>query len=351
MVNILSGCYNIHMDKQPINHHLESLETRSKNNAEFIVRLKARLSEVMDRETDFAMPKEDFEKYFGVDNFSNSPTLKKINIGDCYAIAAIHSMSLSPFFEIMCRSAMRQIEDGSWEVSLPLLGVKKSKIIITQEELLPEKNKNFLKKREGRVLPDHRYRLHSMQANEGYQVLELAYIKFAHEKVDRQAAEGGHELDVLSFFGGDCFGSLDFEVSYFDSKGRTTYTRTLSDLPSSQRLSLDFALENFNPDVDIATAATKSIDLNTFMGKIVKKTVGAHMFKLKGLSKYFFTSHAYSISRVDTRLGLITVLDTWDTSKPIVMTFDQFKKVFSSISIAEINCTKMSEYIDGLKIK
>ena len=300
MVNVLSGCYNIHMDKQPTNHHLVHLEAVKINNQPFVEKLKDKIAKVLEGDKNFQMSKADFKKYFGYNDFSASPVLRQGNIGDCNVIACIHALSLSPFFEIICRTSMRRMEDGTWEVSLPLLGDKKTIITISHDELSPERNIKFLRRRSGRVLPDRRLKLRHIKAHEGYQALELAYIKATHGKVDRLAAdEGGTEIDVFKSVLGDSFQFLNFESSPHDSMGKITYRRTLSDLPSRQSETLDFALENFNPDVNIAAVGTKPIDLNKLFGRVIEKTTGGHKYIVGGTSMRLSTGHAYSVTNVD----------------------------------------------------
>lgn len=68
-----------------------------------------------------SMSKEDFSKYFSSKDFEVRSDLKQQNVGDCYAVAAIHAMSRSPHFEMICRSSMKRLPDGSWQVRVPLM--------------------------------------------------------------------------------------------------------------------------------------------------------------------------------------------------------------------------------------
>ena len=89
------------------------------------------------------MSKADFDQYFASKDFEIRTDLKQGNTGDCYAVAAIHAMSRSPHFEMIVRSSMKKLPDGSWEVKIPLLSKRFQTITITSEELLPQENKNL----------------------------------------------------------------------------------------------------------------------------------------------------------------------------------------------------------------
>ncbi len=76
----------------------------------------------------------------------------------------------------------------------------------------------------------------------------------------------------------------------------------------------------------------------------VKKTAGFHFYQGNGIQKYFVTGHAYSISRVNPQQQTVKVVNPWDTSKPIEMSFEQFKGTFTDISIVEVDVEKFLDY-------
>ena len=92
------------------------------------------------------MSKVDFDTYFASSKFDIRTDLKQGNTGDCYAVAAIHAMSRSPHFEMICRSSMKKRLDGVWEIKIPLLSKNWRMITISPEELLTQENKQFLKR-------------------------------------------------------------------------------------------------------------------------------------------------------------------------------------------------------------
>ena len=328
----------------PLRDHLLRVNEAKKTGTEIAMH---QIAEILGNEHSLKMSKTDFEEYFSSGSFDISPTLKQKNIGDCYAIAAIHSMTTSPFFELMCRRSIERLPDGTWRVGLPLLGKKHAVVIITQEELLPEKNASFLKRKRGEVFPDRRVNLKHVEGKEGLQVLELAFIKAKFGKVSRLHAEEGFSGEVMSFYGGEFFKETYIESSQYDDKKNITFNKTLQDLPSRKKTLLDFVLNSFNPDTQMATVATKHVDTTTLLGRIIKKTAGFHLFQGKGIQKYFVTGHAYSVSRVNQHSQTITVVNPWDTSKPIEMTFEQFKGTFSDISLVEVDTDKFLDYISS----
>lgn len=330
----------------PLSKHLARV---NEEKARGFNEVKNKAAAILENDHLFKMSKGDYDKYFAPEDFDIAPRLKQKNIGDCYAIAAIYSMSISPFFEIICRSSMRRLSDGTWEVDMPLLGQKLSTVIIKQEDLLPERNKRFLKRKEGKILPDRRIHLSHVEGKEGLQVLELAFIKAKFGKVDRLRAEGGHSGEVLYFYGRRSFTETYIGNSRYDENKKVIFTKTLKDLPSRKRALLDFSLNNFNPDVQMAAVGSRRVDQNTFWGQLIKKTIGFHFYKGKDTSRYFVTNHAYAISHVNSKEQTITVINPWDTSKPIEMTFDQFKGTFSDITIIEVNSESMLQHLNNFK--
>jgi hypothetical protein len=101
-------------------------------------------------------------------------------------------------------------------------------------------------------------------------------------------------------------------------------------LPEQDAVYLDHYLENFDPEIHIATASTKHIgkgDSTSYKGKGTKET--------------FVSGHAYSISNVDSEHKKITLANPWDTAKPIELTFEQFKENFSGFEAIRIDSAKL----------
>ena len=265
------------------------------------------------------MSKEDFDLYFSPKDFEVSADLKQQNVGDCYLIAAIHAMSLSPNFELFCRSSMERLSDGSWRVKIPLLSEDGEWITITKEEILPQKNEKFLSLSAGKL--DTRRELQPVQGKEGLQVLEAAHIKKRFSAVDRLAAEGGWGDEALMLFGGDNFVRFEFLSGFWNSEDWES--RPLKTLDSEQANSLDSFLENFDPEMHMATTVS---DTGVIDDPRVPET-----------GETLESDHVYSIAGVNAEEGTITLANPWDTSHPIEMSFDQFKEIFSHIGVVRID--------------
>lgn len=290
------------------------------------------------------MSKADFGQYFASKDFEIRTDLQQGNIGDCYVVAAIHAMSRSPHFEMIVRSSMKRLPDGSWEVRIPLLSKGSDIIKITPEELLPQKNRQFLKREKGNILPDLRRKLLPMKGKEGLQVLEAAFMKQKFGTVDRLAAEGGWGDQVLMELGGDNLKRLAFNAGYTVKEGKAKFApeQTLDTIPNQKYL--DDFLNNFDPEVDMATVATRFFDKNKLTGQLAD-ALGL-LYKTKGANKFFVPGHAYSISKVDRQKKIVTVNNPWNTTKPIDLTFDQFKGTFQSIGAARIDHSKLLKNIE-----
>ena len=205
-----------------------------------------------------SMSKVDFDTNFSSKDFEVRSDLKQQNVGDCYAVAAIHAMSRSPHFETICRSSMKKLPDGSWQVRVPLMSENGQMITITPEELLPQKNRQFLRRSEkGGVMPDLRRKLMPVKGKEGLQVLEAAFIKQKFGSVDRLAAEGGLGDEVLLSLGGDNFKQYRLNSAVWNKGENKWEYPGLSSLDEKKQAYLDHYLENFDPEVHMATVSTK----------------------------------------------------------------------------------------------
>ena len=305
-----------------------------------ITEARLKREQLLEKRGLFSLSKEEFDTYFASD-FDTIPQLQQQNVGDCYAVAAIHAMSCSPNFEMICRSSMKRLPDGSWQVKIPLMSDVGKMITITQSEISPQRNPEFLKRGEGgQLMPDLRPRLQPLKGKEGLRVLEAAFIKEKFGSVDRLAAEGGHADDVLLKFGGENFqryrldsNTYDYEKEKWDSPGLET-------LDEEDMAYLDHFLENFDPEIYVATAATK-----------IKKAGSMGVYKVKGAFKFLVYSHAYSISNVDNQKKIVTMANPWNTAKPIHFTFDQFKKSFSVFRAIKVDSASLLLNMKGVEAK
>lgn len=288
-----------------------------------------------------SMSQNDFDTHFSSKDFEVRVDLEQQNVGDCYAVAAIHAMSRSPHFEMICRSSMKKLPDGSWQVRVPLMSENGQMITITPEELLPQKNRQFLRRSEkSGIMPDLRRKLMPVKGKEGLQVLEAAFIKQKFGSVDRLAAEGGWGDEVLLSLGGDNFKKYSIDSAAYNEEKRKWEYPGLGSLDEKRMAYLDHYLENFDPEVHMATVSTKH-----GVGNVTG------FYRVKGTVEFLVSGHAYSISGVDTEKNMVNLANPWDTSEPIELSFDQFKENFSAFNAIRIDSAKLLKSMKGVEKK
>lgn len=185
-------------------------------------------------------------------------------------------------------------------------------------------------------MPDLRPRLKPVKGKEGLQVLEATFIKAKFGTVDRLAAEGGWGDEVLLLLGGDNFKKYRIDsITWNPEKERWEYPG-LGSLGDKSMAYLDYYLENFDPEVHMATVSTKH---------------GAGFYRAKGTAKFLVSGHAYSVSSVDTEKKMVSLANPWNTSKPIELTFDQFKENFSTLNAIRIDSAKLLKSMRGVEKK
>ena len=225
---------------------------------------------------------------------------------------------------------MKRLPDGSWRVRVPLLSENGQVVTITQEEISPQWNKQFLKQDKYSKSPDLRPRLKPAKGKEGLQVLEAAFIKAKFGTVDRLASEGGWGNEVLLQLGGKNFKQYLLNSATYNPKKKEWEYPGLNTLNEKQQAYLDHYLENFDPEVHMATASTKH-----------KEDETVTFYKVKGTLEFLVSSHAYAISSIDREKRIVTVADPRNTSKPIKLTFDQFKENFYRFEAIRIDSAKL----------
>ena len=252
----------------------------------------------------FALSKEDFDTYFDLSNEGGTSMFQK-NVGDCYLIAALDAMRRCPHFEMMCRSSVTRNPDGSWEIKIPFMGQYSRSIVITSSELKVD---------ESGLLP--------LEGAEGYQALEAAYMKGRFGTVDREKSSGGKARTALSTFLG--------------AKNITSVTRERKD---SEKMS-NF-LTAFNRHVHIATAITYhelSAQKVNFKTKEVEE----------GGEVKMVTNHAYSVFDVDKEKEVVYLVNPWDTTKLISVSFYKFKEL-CGVDVARSNNTNLLQTMEDVK--
>lgn len=247
---------------------------------------------------------------------------------------------------MICRSSMMKLPNGSWEVRVPLMSENGEVVTISPDELLPQDNPDFLRRNEdNRFIPDLRRKLHLAKGKEGLQVLEAAFIKKKFGSVDRVAADSGWSEEVLLSLGGDKFKRYSVDSATYNKEGTKVIYPGLASIPPEKMAFLDHYLENFDPEIHIATVSTKHVDTSTLSGKITDQLGG---YRAENTLKFFVPGHAYSVSGVDSEKKIITLANPWDTKKPNTLTFDQFKKTFSGLNAIRIDSTKLLAQMNNL---
>lgn len=317
---------------------INSLRYNQELSRPIIEEARRKRDQLLESTRGFLMTKEDFNRYFTSGNFAIHASLKQQNVGDCYLVAAIHAMSCSPYFEMICRSSIKRMPDSSWQVKIPLMSENGEIVTITPKEILPQRNKQFLKKRKGnRIIPDLRPQLKPLKGNTGLQVLEAAFIKAKFGTVDRIATTSGSSDEALIKLGGKNFiKDSVYSVQWNKTKNRWENLE-LGSLGTTGQASIDHFLEKFDPEIYIATAGTKP--------RIDKLT---DLHRDKGTVKFLVPNHVYSITNVDKDKKIINLVNPWDTSKTINLTFDQFKNSFSDLEATRIDSRQILRNMERL---
>ncbi len=314
------------------------------NNEPLVREARRQRNLILEKRELFDLSREDFEEFFVSKESEFQADLRQRNVGDCYLIAAIHAMSNSPHFEMIVRSSTKRLPDGSWEIKVPFMSREHRTINISLDETLPQENRNFHKlDDEGQI--DRRRIFWPVGGKEGLQVLEAAYIKYKFGDVDRLKAEGGLGEDaLLRLCGGDNFLIHKIDSAVYHRGGKVEEKR-LNTLLGEDAEYLDYFLKSFDPEIHIATAGSMGTDRSTPKGWILDIV---NSFKEDSGLAQILTGHEYSVSKVDPKKKIITIFDPHDTSKPIDLTFKEFKKKFSIISIARINSAKLLRNMDTI---
>lgn len=251
--------------------------------------------DLLEEEGYLPMSKDEFRKYFPY------LTIRQGNTGICYNDAAIAAIAIHPNFELFVRASMKRGEDGSWCVSVPLLGGKNSHIVqIDPSDIVPQKNPDFS------LNKDQREILTPADGAEGMRVLEALFTKIARNN-NRLEAEGGFSDSVLE----ELIGNENFV--------RDTYFQ-FENYPPEEKI-YDFFRE-YRPDSHIATAGSR-------FSKVGSRNESKSYNKQGG--------HAYAIVGIDRSKETVTIVNPHNTGIRIDLTWEEFIKKFQSVEIARIN--------------
>lgn len=300
---------------------------------------RGKLVDLLEKRNKFVLSKKGYEQYF-TDKHLERKGFRQGNVGDCYAVAALHALSESPNFEMLVRSSCRRLPDGTWKVRIPLLDERGAMISISPEEISSQRNTGFLKWDDTRGL-DRRKVLHPLQGSEGMRVLEAAYIKAKFGSVNRLAAEGGYGNEVLThLLGKKQVIDTSFQMVPSDSRGQQFQGKAEGDtIPSIDRFLREFDLET-----SLVTVNSRAFTPGRW--DKIRQSFGFPRriyYRGRGIEKRFVRNHVYSLLKVDQKKRGVILTNPWDTAEPIELSFDQLRENFRSVSAVRLNHAKLLE--------
>ena len=299
---------------------------------------RGKLVDLLEKRGRFVLPKKDYERYF-TDKHLERKGFRQGNVGDCYAVAALHVLSESPNFEMLVRSSCQRLPDGTWKVRIPLLDERGVTISISPEEISSQRNTGFLRRSDIWGL-DRRKVLHPLQGSEGMRVLEAAYIKAKFGSVNRLAAEGGYGNEVLThFLGKKQVIDTSFKMVPSDSGGQQFQGKAGGDtIPSIDRFLREFDLET-----SLVTVNSRAFTFGRW--DKIRRLFGFPRiyYRGRGTEKRFVRNHAYSLLKVDQKKRNVILANPWNTVEPIELSFDQLRENFRSVSAVRLNHAKLLE--------
>lgn len=299
---------------------------------------RGKLVDLLEKRNKFVLSKKDYEQYF-TDKHLERKGFRQGNVGDCYAVAALHVLSESPNFEMLVRSSCRRLPDGTWKVRIPLLDERGATTSISPEEISSQCNTGFLRWNSKKGL-DRRRVLHPLQGSEGMRVLETAYIKAKFGSVNRLAAEGGYGNGVLThLLGKKQVIDTSFQIPS-DSRGQQFQEKAGGDtIPSIDRFLREFDLET-----SLVTVNSRAFTPERWYK--IRRSFGfptRMYYQGRGTEKRFVINHAYSLLKVDQKKRKVILTNPWDTAEPIELSFDQLRENFRSVSAVRLNHAKLLE--------
>lgn len=279
------------------------------------------------------MSESEYDKYF-----EEGKTRQRLGTANCASLAAITGYQHSPQLEAMARSSMKRYPDGSWDVSLPLMNDDGKTVRVTPEEMGSQDNPNYKKPNpQMGFTEDPRRQIEAPNAPEGIRALEAAIIKknFGTDEkgvVRRDKAEMQVPLMALDDIAGDNFkqGVVRGPIRKIKTNnGDQDYIVPFSyDSAPEKQAVVDNYLNKFNPETEIAIAGTQA-----------------------GSTRHpkLNSSHAYSLRDTDPSKKTVTLVDPKDTSKTLELSYEEFKKDFSTIQYVRPNHAEILKNLGSVK--
>lgn len=263
---------------------------------------------------------------------------RQANVGNCYLVAVLRSLSNNPDnFQAMMRLAIQPVP-GGWNVRVPLGQVGGEVIFISQNDLKPQDNSQYVG--QPRVHQpskiERRRQLNPIEGPQGYQILEAVYTRLLTASpgetfgpMDRLAIDGGgYSPQAVKMLLGDAV--------HIDRIPMTGL--------GASRSRIDDYLLHFDPAKDIGTLSSLSR----------KGYDHDKSYRIDGIK--FAYNHAYSIDSVvlsragsegsDPVIEAVRVVNPWDNSKTIRVPIETFYKAFFGINVGEIDMSALFRGIE-----
>jgi len=231
------------------------------------------------------------------------------NVGDCYFLAALHSISNHPEGKNLIANMITKVSEDSYEVQFP--GYDDS-ISVYENELEGDNGKT------------------PVNGDKGVKILEVAYAKMMKEKGTK---EDRNSSKILYFvergFGDDALSVLTGWNKFRKIVPRKQVFDDLSSNPSMLNDQLQYAINmtNYirfldkcgdNPGSYILTASAKGSQF-------------ASDGKFLDAEKKIYADHDYAITKVDSNNRTITLVNPHDTSKSMEISYWDFPQYFETI--------------------
>lgn len=260
------------------------------------------------------------------------------NVGDCYFVAALYGLKHNEIFEHLMRK-MVKLDGENWIVQFP---DGSAPITVSPEDLNGQKIHN---EKTGRLI--HRK---PVKGGTGDRILERAYGRYVKENLQKviqaKASEavrtfavllkGGNPMDVFEAFLGRC---VSQEMIY-GAEQQTINRSQLDVLRVEQWLNA----AAWNPDHIIITAGTPSDMITPYKQAGVREFLDRGEVYFMDKDHFFHQEHAYTITAVDAKKRLVTVVNPHDTGRlKKVTSYDEFMKIFLAVCITKLDPKAIKE--------
>ena len=268
-----------------------------------------------------SMSESDYNKIF-----SWKEQLAQWQLGNCYLVSSLIELANTQYFDVLMRTSISRVQfkdDWSrwYNIRIPLWEPDGRDILIKDSEI----------------------KMASVRWNDGYKLLELAYVKNKRKndkEWNRYAPVSQWEMDKTTWWWpNEVFRTFLGNKNIWFSDFGTWYVwdnwQTLSVLPQSKKNEITNYLRNFNPKTwntftNLATGPSKNGDRDSFQ---VWRNV-------------FYKEHAYALSSVDKdsqwNVSYVNVKNPRNNEKKawgadMRLSLDDFWRAFSYIGVWKVD--------------